>query len=299
MNESSPKPFGELAGVELTTNHGLACVRVHTAEATGLVYLQGAHVTEWTPAGHEPVLWLSKKSFFQPGKAVRGGVPLCFPWFGPHAEHKEYPAHGFARVTNFRYSGARSNESGSPELEFTLEDDSATYRFFPHAFSARLRVSFGSTLAIAFTVSNRGSEPFSFEEALHSYFHVSDVREVSVVGLQGATYHDKVRGLAEFVEEAPELKLSGETDRIYDSAASATIVDPRAQRALRIEKANSRATVVWNPWSARAAQMADFGAEEWPEMLCVESANVGGSRIVLAPGESHTLQLAVSVTALS
>jgi glucose-6-phosphate 1-epimerase len=297
MNDSSSKPFGELAGVERTANHGLACVRVHTPEAAGLVYLQGAHVAEWAPAGHDPVLWLSKKSFFQAGKALRGGVPLCFPWFGPHPEHKEYPAHGFARLTNFRYSGARLHESGSPELEFNLDDDAATYRFFPHAFTARLRVTFGTTLALAFTVSNPGSEPFSFEEALHSYFRVSDVREVAVVGLQGATYHDKVRGMAEFVEEAPELRLSAETDRVYDSAASTNIVDPRAQRTLRIEKAHSHTTVVWNPWSARAAQMADFGAEEWPEMLCVESANVGGSRITLAPGESHTLQLAVSVTA--
>jgi glucose-6-phosphate 1-epimerase len=297
MNDSSSKPFGELAGVERTVNHGLECVRVRTAEATGLVYLQGAHVAEWTPAGQRPVLWLSKKSFYQAGKALRGGVPLCFPWFGPHAEHKDYPAHGFARVTSFRYSGARANESGSPELEFTLEDDAASYRFFPHAFSARLRVTFGSALALTFTVSNPGSEPFSFEEALHSYFHVSDVRAVSVVGLQGATYHDKVRAMAEFVEEPAELRLSGETDRIYDTAASTQIVDARAQRVLNIEKANSRATVIWNPWSARAAQMADFGAEEWPEMLCVESANVGGSRITLAPGESHTLQLAVSVTA--
>lgn len=287
-------PFGELAGVERTTTHGLPSVRVHTSEASGLVFLQGAHVAEWVPAGQSPVIWMSEQAIYQPGKALRGGVPICFPWFGAKAEHKQYPAHGFARTTDFKYLGARLDDSGRVELELSLEDDDATYQLFPHPFEARLRVAFGKALALAFSVTNRGSDPFSFEEALHSYFHVADVREASVVGLQGATYHDKVRGMAEFSENAAELRLTGETDRVYDSAAACTIVDLVGKRSLLVEKSNSQNTVVWNPWSERAAQLADFGADAWPQMLCVESANVGGSRISLAPGESHTLRVAIS-----
>ena len=295
MTLSNAKPFGELAGVELTTTHGLPSVRVHTSEASGLVFLQGAHIAEWVPAGQSPVIWMSEQAIYEAGKALRGGVPICFPWFGANAEHKDFPAHGFARTKEFKYLGARLAD-GRAELEFGLEDDDATYPLFPHAFEARLRVAFGKTLSLAFSVTNRGSSAFSFEEALHSYFHVADVRHVAVIGLQGAAYHDKVLGMAEFNEAAPELRLTGETDRVYESAAACTIVDLAGKRSLRVEKANSQSTVVWNPWSERAAQMADFGADAWPQMLCVESANVGSSRISLAPGDGHTLRVEINVS---
>ena len=179
MNQSSSTPFGDSPGVERSTAHGLPCVRVHTPAASGLVFLQGAHIAEWQPAGQSPVLWMSDRALYQAGKALRGGVPICFPWFGAHAEHKNHPAHGFARTTDFEYQGARLDERGRTELEFLLEDDAATYALFPHAFEARLRVAFGETLGIAFSVTNRGSEPFTFEEALHSYFHVADVRDTA------------------------------------------------------------------------------------------------------------------------
>jgi glucose-6-phosphate 1-epimerase len=299
MTENSGKPFGQLAGVEQTRAHGLDCVRVATASASGLVFLQGAHIAEWAPAGQNPVIWMSPKASYQPGKALRGGIPICFPWFGGHAEHKDFPAHGFARTHAFEYRGARLDDSGRAELEFLLLPDDATRAFFPYAFEARLRVAFGETLGLAFSVTNQSGSSFSFEEALHSYFHVSDVRNAAVVGLQGATYADKVRGMAEFDEGAPELHLTGETDRVYVSSAACTIRDPGAKRLIRVEKSHSKTTVVWNPWSERAAQMSDFGADAWPGMLCVESANVAGARISLAPGDTHTLCVAVSVAASS
>jgi glucose-6-phosphate 1-epimerase len=296
MTESSSKPFGELVGVERSAAHGLECVRVTTADASGLVFLQGAHVAEWAPAGADPIIWMSEKAIYQPGKALRGGIPICFPWFGAHAEHQDFPAHGFARTRAFEYRGARLDDSGRTELEFVLRADEATHALFPYDFEARFRVAFGKTLALEFAVTNRGEVSFSFEEALHSYFHVSDVRNAALVGLQGATYSDKVRGMAEFSESAPELRLSGETDRVYVSSAACTIRDPGAKRLIRIEKSNSLTTVVWNPWSERAAQMSDFGAAAWPQMLCVESANVAAARVSLAPGSTHTLGVHVTTT---
>jgi glucose-6-phosphate 1-epimerase len=241
-------------------------------------------------------LWLSEKTNYQPGKALRGGIPICFPWFGPHRTHQEYPQHGFARTMDFEYVGARLDREGRAELEFVLGENAKTRGFFPHAFEARLRVAFGQSLALAFSVTNRDSTAFDYEEALHSYFHVADVRKIAVSGLCGAKYLDKVRGMAEFTESADELALSGETDRVYDSAASCTIADSLGQRSLRIEKAHSRNTVVWNPWAEKAAQMADFEASAWPTMLCVESANVGPARVSLAPGETHTLEVEVRVS---
>jgi glucose-6-phosphate 1-epimerase len=295
MNESRSNPLGEVPGVERGLTHGLPSVSVQTPAGSGLVFLQGAHVAAWVPAGHTPVIWLSSRAVYQPGKALRGGVPICFPWFGAHAEHKEYPQHGFARTTPFEYLGARLDSSGRAELEFALGSSEATRALFPHEFRARLRVAFGATLSMAFSVTNNGSERFDFEEALHSYFHVADVRRAAVTGLQGAIYHDKVRALSGLAESAPELRLEGETDRVYQSAASCTIQDPAGKRALQIQKSSSASTVVWNPWAEKAAQMSDFSADAWPEMLCVESANVATSRITLAPGNTHTLSVTVSV----
>ena len=295
MTDDASKPFGDLPGVELTIERGLKAVRIATESAVGLVYLQGAHIAAFQPAGQSPVIFMSEKAVYAPGKALRGGVPICFPWFGAHAEHKSYPAHGFARTRDFEYRGARVDAAGRTELEFVLESDTQTLQFFPHAFTARLRVAFGSTLSLEFSVTNRDAQSFTFEEALHSYFVVADVTRASVLGLQGADYTDKVRDMARFTESAPRLEFSAETDRVYESSAATSISDPAGERTIRIDKSNSAATVVWNPWAERAAQLSDLGVESWPHMLCVESANVGNSAITLSPGESHVLRVSVSV----
>ena len=288
--------FSDLPGVELTTEHGLPAVRVATAQASGLVYLQGAHVAAWQPAGQAPVIWMSPNAVYAPGKALRGGVPICWPWFGANAEHPKYPAHGFARTRDFSYRGARLDAAGRCEVELALVNDAQTEALFPFAFELRLRVAFGATLQLELEVENRAGQPFSFEEALHSYFAVSDVKQVAVRGLQGARYADKLRNMAVFTEEADELRITGETDRVYESAATCQIVDPGAGRTLAVEKHASAATVVWNPWAERAVQMSDLGADAWPGMLCVESANVGSAKITLAPGEAHILRVAVSLS---
>ncbi|HYP99787.1 MAG TPA: D-hexose-6-phosphate mutarotase [Polyangiaceae bacterium] len=299
MTETDSKFVLELPGVERTQVHGLPAVRVETASGSGLVYLQGAHVAAWQPAGQEAVIWMSENAAYAPGKALRGGVPICFPWFGPHVEHKEFPAHGFARTRNFEYRGARRDASGRTELEFDLNSDDATRAWFPFDFSARLRVAFGQTLSLNFAVTNRDAHPFTFEEALHSYFAVSDVTRTCVRGLEGARYVDKVREQAVFTEGPRELRFVAETDRVYESSSACTIEDRDARRSLVIAKENSGATVVWNPWRERAAQMSDLGATAWPGMLCVESANVGKSRVTLSPGETHSLGVTVSVLGIS
>ena len=297
MTLDDSNTFAELPGVELTTAHGLPAVRVSTEVASGLVFLQGAHVAAWAPVDCGPVIWISENAVYAKGKALRGGIPICFPWFGAHPEHQQYPAHGFARTRDFSYHGARRTADGGSQLELLLESDAQTTTLFPYAFTARLRVSFGKTLGLELAVSNTSQQSFSFEEALHSYFCVADVEQAGVSGLQGASYADKVHGMARFTESASELRLSAETDRVYDSTATCTIRDPKAGREVRIEKADSGATVVWTPWAEKAAQMSDLGADVWRRMLCVESANVGTSRILLGPGESHFLRVGVSVHA--
>lgn len=301
MSQENSPSFGAVPGVTRTVEHGLPAVRIETAAASGLVFLQGAHIAAWAPAGvtSGSIIWMSENAIYAPGKALRGGVPICFPWFGPHPEHKQYPAHGFARTREFTYDGARLSDASGVELKFTLYSDEQTLALFPYAFCAELRVTFGATLRIEFTVTNRDSKSFSFEEALHSYFSVANVERAALLGLQGASYLDKVSGMAEFTEQAAELAFSGETDRVYESAATCIIVDRARtpEREIQIEKSNSGATVVWNPWAEKAAQMSDVGASAWRRMLCVESANVGRSQVSLSPRNTHQLCVELRVRA--
>jgi glucose-6-phosphate 1-epimerase len=282
-------------GVSHSTRHGLAVVEVNTPLASALVYLQGAHVAHFQPTSQEPVLWMSQHAVYAAGKALRGGVPICFPWFGNHAERKDAPAHGFARTRGWRYLGSTAGGNGAVRLALELTSDEQTWALWPHAFRAEYTITVGATLELELAVTATGDMGFSFEQALHSYFAVSDVRRCQVEGLAGASYLDKVTG--EIRREAGEqIRIAGETDRVYTSDAACTVHDPSSARSLRIEKSGSGATVIWNPWLDKARKMSDFGDDEWPSMLCVESASVGASAVALAAAQTHRLVQRISVT---
>jgi D-hexose-6-phosphate mutarotase len=173
-------------------------------------------------------------------------------------------------------------------LELQKAEDRSS--FWPHAFKAQFLMTFGEKLRMEFSVLHMGGEPFLFEEALHTYFHVGDVREISITGLEGNSYLDKTQAAREMNEALSPIRIVGETDRIYlDTIAQCVIDDPKLNRKITIEKTGSDTTVVWNPWIAKAKAMSDFGDEEWPQMLCIETCNVGPSAITLSPGQSHTM----------
>ncbi|WP_324653354.1 D-hexose-6-phosphate mutarotase [Georgenia sp. H159] len=280
---------------------GLPVVRVATAVATGEVYLQGAHVTAWTPAGNDPVIWMSGSSVFADGQAIRGGVPICFPWFGPGREPDlAPPAHGFARLAAWRLVSA-ADDDGVVTVTLRLTDADAAAvpaaAKWPHPFTATYTVTFGRELSVALAVENTGGAEISFEEALHTYLAVSDVRTTTVQGLDGATYLDKAASAGpELVTQQGDVTFAWETDRVYASAGTAVVVDDGASRAIGIEKEGSANTVVWNPWVDKAAAMPDYGDDEWPTMVCVETANALDDAVVLAPGERHTMTARYTVT---
>ncbi|GAA1636841.1 D-hexose-6-phosphate mutarotase [Georgenia ruanii] len=276
---------------------GLPVLRVRTAVATGEVYLHGAHVTAFTPAGQHPVIWMSRASVFAPERPIRGGVPICFPWFGPGREPGMSPAHGFARLADWTLVGAEDAD-GVVTLTFRLTEadvaglpGSGVWRF---PFELTYAVTFGPQLTLALTARNTGTEQCSFEEALHSYLHVRDVTAVTVEGLDGAAYLDKAAGGTHAVQSGPVV-FTGETDRVYRSTGTATVVDPGA-RTVVVAKEASANTVVWNPWSAKAAAMADYDDAEWPTMVCVETANALEDAIILRAGESHTMTARIAAT---
>jgi D-hexose-6-phosphate mutarotase len=275
---------------------GLPKLTVANALARAEVYLHGAHVTAWQPRGHAEVLWMSGKSQWQAAKPIRGGVPICFPWFGPHASDSSAPGHGFARLLDWILVDARDDVSGSTQLTFQLAAPAPPPAAWPHACEATFRVTVGSSLTMALEVANPGREPFTFEAALHTYFTVQDVRAITIRGLEGVDYLDKVGGTTRRNQGADPIRFTAETDRVYlDTQATCTIDDPGLGRRILVGKHGSDATVVWNPWVAKARAMPDYGDDEWPGMVCVETCAVNVHAVTLAPGARHTLTATIDV----
>jgi len=276
-------------GVRLVPGRGgLPAVRIDVPGCTGEVYLQGAHVTSWRPAGGD-VLWVSEAAVFRTGKAIRGGVPICFPWFAGGVDGTSTPAHGFARITEWNLVGATVDDR-SVELKLALTDTVDTRAMWPHSFAAEYGVRMGrDELCLTLAVTNTGDEAFTFEEALHSYFAVRDIRQVRVEGLEGASYLNTVPGedAGPHVQDDP-IRFTGETDRTYQGT-TATAVIRDGDRTVTVARDGSASAVVWNPWVAKSAAMSDFGDDEWTGMLCVETANAKADAVTLEPGAEHTM----------
>ena len=284
----------------------------------GSVHAHGAHVMSWAPAGQDPVLWVSSRAARTRGSAIRGGIPICFPWFGSGRTGDGKPSHGFARVVEWRpldapadgaprsdapttvdgLTGCADTPAGSraspgaeravARFELTHEHLDPQWRAaFPHGFRALYTVAFGETFTASLTVRNTGAEAFEFEQALHTYLSVGDSRRIGIEGLNGARYHDKVT--KRDAVHSGTLRLTGETDRVFATSDEVRVQDPVLGRTLAVTAEGSAATVVWNPWREKAAGMADFGDREWTAMVCVEAANVLDAAVSLAPGQSHTL----------
>jgi glucose-6-phosphate 1-epimerase len=271
-------------------NGKLVRAAIDTPIAQGELYLQGAHVTSWCPAGQRPVLWQSEQSNYAAGKAIRGGVPICFPWFGSNSKDTALPAHGFARTAEWRVADSQTTADGAIQLRLTTTIDS---------FLLDFQVEFGRELKMTLQtqLSAESSSRTSFEVALHTYFAVSDIRSISIAGLEEASYIDKVDQSLLKHATGSAIRFVGETDRVYlETQAACELSDPGFGRVIRISKSGSQSTVVWNPWIDKSKRMVDFGDDEWPGMVCIETANVGASCIELAPGATHTTVCAIAVS---
>jgi len=278
---------------------GSPVVSVRNAHAAAAIALQGADVTGFQPHGQEPVLFLSRHAVYASGKAIRGGIPICWPWFGPHPTDPTKPDHGFARTRPWSVLATMAMPDGAARVRLGLTDDAETRALWPYAFALELVVTVGATLEVTLVARNTGHEPFVCGGALHSYFHVGDVTAITIQGLEGTAYVDKVAGDRPKVQQGP-VTIAGETDRVYTgTTASCTIVDPTLGRRVTVAKEGSRSTVVWNPWRDKARRLADFGDDEYTEMVCVEVANAGADTVTVPPGGEHRLGTTISAVALA
>jgi D-hexose-6-phosphate mutarotase len=264
--------------------------RVDGPAGTAEVLDTGALVLRWAPAGRDPVLFAPPGAGSEAGMPPHAGIPVCWPWFGPGPQ-PEAPAHGIARGALWQYRGTIT-DGDVATVTHRLTPDEATSPWWPHPYRLDLEVTLGPSLTLRLSTSNLGDEPFVVGEALHAYLAVGDVREVRVGGLDGATFHDKVAG-EDRVQEG-DLVLTGETDRVYRSAAPVVITDPVLGRRLVVETDGAADRVVWNPWSEKAAGIDDIGAH-WPRFVCVEAANALADVVTVAPGATHTLTYRLTV----
>ncbi len=287
--------FGIPGAAEIRAGRGgLAMVRVTAEGSIADVYLHGAQVTSWQPAGGEEVIFLSEQSLFEDGKAIRGGIPICFPWFRAKEDDPKAPSHGVVRTRAWELSAVERAE-GKVQLVFALESDDATRRWWPQDFRIEHRILIGTELALELTVTNRGDSPMRFAEALHTYYRVADAEQVLVRGLDGVTYLDNMDGNREKVQ-AGVVRFSGPTDSAYMATAGAVeLIDPPLGRSILLEKSSSASTVVWNPWAENAKKLTDLGDEEWKQMACVEASNILREQVELAPGAIHSMSATISL----
>ncbi len=275
-----------------TGNGGLPKINVATGRSTAEIYLHGAHLTHFQKTGEPPLLFLSARSQFVPGQPIRGGIPICFPWFGPREGHG---VHGFARITEWDLVATNSTPDGDITLRFRLPPTAAAADWPP--FDTEFIVTVADQLTMELVTTNRSPDrPLEFESCLHTYFAVGDIAQVSLAGLQGTPYLDHAAGAdgARRVGEDSPLRIAKETNQVYvDTTSAVEIHDEALRRAIRVEKFNSCSTVVWNPWTTQKLP-DDFDPAEHQRMICVESGNVKENKLSLPPGQTTTLKVVLS-----
>ncbi len=267
---------------------GLPRAKLKSSEASAEVYLHGAHLTGLR-LGDEAVLFLARGAKFAPGSSIRGGVPICHPWFGARAGVRDAPSHGLARTHDWEVVEARAIEEG---VKITF---GSTFENFETLYSLTLT----DHLVMTLDATNRSAEPTRLEQALHSYFRVADIREVELRGLEGTTYLDQLQDRMRRVEGDVPLTFAAETDRVYlETSKPRSIVDPGLGRRIDIETEGARSTVVWNPWADKTARMGDLADSEWPTFLCVETGSVADDALEVKAGASHRLSTTVTTQPL-
>jgi glucose-6-phosphate 1-epimerase len=275
-------------------NGGLPKVRITAPRGAGEMYLHGAHVTSWRPPGEDEVLFLSTKSQWEDGRAIRGGVPICFPWFRGKTDDPHAPAHGFVRTKAWQIQSITQVADAVTVSMFT-ESNEDTKKWWPAEFRLVHRATFGSELSLELELTNTGKTALRYEEALHAYFRVGNVETTHTQAPDAFHYFDKT-DVHTKKTKLGQITITSETDRVYLNTRDAIeLEDPVLKRRIRVTKENSLTTVIWNPWEQKAASMSDLGKDEWTRMLCIEPSNVLGFAVELAPGQQHKMKAVAQV----
>jgi D-hexose-6-phosphate mutarotase len=291
MLEQLNQQFGKQQLQFVTGPNDLIVAEIRNNVATAQIALYGGHILAYARHNQPAILWMSQKAVFQPGKAIRGGIPICWPWFANHPTDPSKPAHGFVRIMPWNMRSSTAIDATTTQIVLGISDTPATHELWPHAFDLELNVTVGQTLTAALTMRNTDSEPWSITGALHSYFTVGQIAAIQITGVEGSDYLDKVDQMRRKTQVGP-VSIAGEHEfnPIYiDTTATCVIHDPVLQRQISVAKQGSQTTVIWNPGRDKTPKFSDLAATEYQTMVCIETGNVIDDVIQLDPGASHTL----------
>lgn len=279
----------ELQFVEI--EHGFTYVEINNDKAHATISTYSGQVLSYRPKGQQAdLLFVSDKAYYEDGKAIKGGIPVCWPWFGADPEGLGRPAHGFVRNRQWEVSASESLADGSSRVVLSLGDSEATRNIWPHPFKLSIEITVGDSLRVALVTHNSGTASITISQALHTYFHVGDISKVSVLGLEGTDYLDKVDNSARKTQ-AGAITVDSEVDRIYEGVSGELVIDDESLgRKIRIASTGCSTAVVWNPWIETAAAMGDLDDDDYRRMLCVEAANAGSETIEIAAGGEYRLE---------
>lgn len=268
-----------------------------TPAACVVVALHGAHVLSFKPRQGREVLWMSPEARIAEGSGIRGGIPVCWPWFAQHPDDARLPDHGFVRKTAWRVAATDAGV-GSASITLATATDAKSKDLWPHEAEVALTVTVTDRLRVDLVTRNVGVDSFALTQALHSYFAIGNIVDIAIGGLAGRTYRDKLQNYARLSQDGV-ITFNGEVDRIYeDTVDDVVISDHGNARAIRVAKSGSTSTVVWNPWVDKSKRLSDMPAEGYLGMVCVETTNAGGDVITLKPSDTHRLSTILSVEAL-
>lgn len=273
--------------------NGFKYVEISNKSARAKIALQGAHLFHYERIGEEPLLWLSKKSFFETGKVIRGGVPVCWPWFGKHQTNSELPQHGFARNSLWELQETKEIDEQTTEVILKLQPSAESLQLFPYKFELRLTIKIGKTLTLSLATKNCDTQAFEITSALHSYFAIENIENVYVEGLAGKSYFDKVT--AQEQTEHGRTTVSKEVDRAYHKVDYPLTMNDK-RRTVVVNAFGSYSAIIWNPWKEKSVSMTDMENDSYKTMLCIEAANAPGDEIKIEPGKEHTLTTVISLT---
>lgn len=264
--------------------NGLDYVEINTALCQARIFLQGAQIDHFQPTGKPPLLWVSEADDYQPGNGIRGGVPVCWPWFGMSTE-AGFPQHGFARTRIWNLSSVAMRNQWV-DLRFDLKISEEDKHYWPHNTEVSVLFSLGDTLSISLVNTNLGKQTVSLTQALHSYFPIEDIHQVTASGFSGAKYIEFAKG--PYSQTTAEVQFDRETDRVYTELGPVQLLHT-PQGIIEVSRENSRSAVLWNPWIEKSKRLARFNDNDYLTMLCLEAANVLEDKLELAPGETHSL----------
>lgn len=274
---------------------GLPFIKVENEYASALISIYGAQVLSYKlklkDGGNNELLFVSESAYFEEGKAIKGGIPICWPWFGRDPENLGRQMHGFARNMLWQLEDTSSTSADDTKIALSLTESKDSYKLWPHDFKVILTITIGKSLHLSLQTENTGKEAFTITQALHTYFSIADIQQVQLEGLDGVQYLDMVNGANKTEVQLDGVNVNQEVDRIYTDAPNyATLIDTKSQREVTIKTSGSKTTVVWNPWIDISKSSGDLNDDAYQRFICVETANAAEDVVVIEPNESFKIE---------